>query len=562
MMNACDTDACVEGVRQYPEKEAPPFALGDNVSSPHEQRNGVVHKNFGDSSESSIYQPHTKNLEINSKYAEFAAVGCEKDHSKISYSQCSSHSMPPGLAESVMTDETSCCSTFSSPKSDTIQSINDEMRISSSPSISRHASIMSSILSTSSLTSVPLEQSFRTTSVPFIDPHTITPQPDIYSRSIGFSELMKAADNSNMELEVSGPTTKVSDHRSIGRLPPLLENQEAECGALISAAPEHGPNDRGTDKGQSWWQSVPFFGSDSHIANRELNSPLLTTIAGTGSNDAPFEPLQITRLLSNGSHQQQYIKLALERASASVETKIESDDSFEVSLLLGENTRCTVDDVVEVLSNVDLLSLWCNPIESLIVTSNSSEGSSFTMDLDETRMNNVSENRTEYSNCRDGNERTREYEAEWIEATTSSLESPSSYVSFILNMGQIILQSLGCASYGKITMFIERQHSRISLNVGPFNGGISASHSISVSLEGQGHNSGRIRIVDRVRLTCDNEEGTFFLGSLLGCTMGSCLGSCFLPPVVGYVDQVTMSMARLRILLENNGNGRSVSRSS
>ena len=81
--------------------------------------------------------------------------------------------------------------------------------------------------------------------------------------------------------------------------------------------------------------------------------------------------------------------LALERASASVETKIEGDNSFEVSFLLGENAQCTVDDVVEVISNTDLLNLWCNPIETLIVTSNSSEGSSFTRSLDETSSTKV-----------------------------------------------------------------------------------------------------------------------------------------------------------------------------
>merc|ERR1712137_440896 len=157
-----------------------------------------------------------------------------------------------------------------------------------------------------------------------------------------------------------------------------------------------------------------------------------------------------------------------------------------------------------------------------------------------------------------GSERTREYQAEWIEATTSSLESPSSSGGFILNAGQSVLQSLGCTSYGKITMFIERQHGRISLNVGPFNGGISASHSISVSLE---EHSGKIRIVDRVRLTHENEEDTLLLGKMFGCAVGSCLGSCFLPPIDGYVDQVTMSMSRLRLLLENSASPRSTSRS-
>ena len=409
----------------------------------------------------------------------------------------------------------------------------------------RHTSGMSSILSTSSMKSVSLEQSFRTSL------HDATPQHVSNSRSIGFSELMNAADDSNVNLDVSGTSNHISNHKSIGRLPPLPENHEAECGTLISVAPEYNARDRISNdrrqKTQSWWQNIPFMESESRTENSELNSPLLTRTE-LYDDDSTFEPLNVTRLFSNGSHQQQSMILALERANASIETNIESDDSFEVSLLLGQNTRCSVDDVVEVISNVDLLSLWCNPIDSLIVTSSSSEGSSFMRASEEMRRSNENES----------SERTREYEAEWIEATTSSLETPSSSAGFILTAGQTVLQSLGCTSYGKISMFIERQHGRISLNIGPFNGGISASHSISVSLE---EHSGKIRIVDRVKLTHENEEESFLLGKVLGCAMGSCLGSCFLPPIDGYVDQATLSMSRLQLLLENSVNVRSVSRS-
>lgn len=554
MMSAYDNSVFDEGLQQVPEKESPPFALDDN----QEQNHNAFHESI------SSQQP-TKTIEIDNKSVKFAVASCKKDHSVMSsYSQYSSNSAPPELAESTMTDETSCCSTFSSPRSadafssprsaDTTQPIDNEMKMmSSSPSLSHHISGMSSIVSTTSMTSIPLEPRMAS----FVDPQGSSfVQTGANSRSIGFSELMKAADNSNTKLEVSSPSMlHVSNHRSIGRLPPLPENQEAECGQLISAAPQHEPSDRNAGRGrhQSWWDNVPFLSPGQSITNGELSSPLLSGII---PNDDSFEQLHITRLLSNGSSQEQRLKLALERASTSVQTRIESDDSFEVSLVLGENTRCTVDDVVEVISNVNLLNLWCNPIESLIVTSNSSEGSSL---LEETPVASARENLTGSGNNCDGNERIREYEAEWIEATTSSLESPSSSVSFVLNAGQAVLQSLGCTSYGKITMFIERQHGRISLNVGPFNGGISASHLISVISE-DCDGGRRIRIVDRVRLTHDNEEESFFLTRMLGCAVGSCLSSCFYSPIVGYVDQVTMSMARLRILLEGSGSMRSSGR--
>jgi len=427
---------------------------------------------------------------------------------------------------------------------------------------------MSLTISKSSLTSVPLEPhlpnadhysvdngSFKTTSTSFTDPHTIIRQPDINSCSIGL-EPMQKADDLKTELKQFSSTTHLSDRRSNGRLPPLLENQEVESGALISAAPENEsvpifPAILRIGKARKWWHSIPFFDKGSHITNPELERLFLPTISGTNSNNAASQQLHITRLLSNNVFQQQYANLKLERVSVSVQTKIESDDSFEVSLLLGENTQCTVDIVMDVISNIDLLNLWCNPIEILIVTSNSSEGSSFATNFDGTRMNIGSEGLTGSNNCLDDSKILRECEAKWIEATTSSLESPYSRVNFILSAGQSVLRSLGFTSYGKITMFIERRQARIGLTVGPFHGGIYASHSISVSSEAPSINKRRIRIVDRVHLTRDSEEDASFLGTMFECAMGSCLSHFFFPSIVGYVDQVTMSMTRLRILLDN-----------
>jgi len=532
-----ETNAGVEALHQYSEKESPPFALDDHFSSPEEQHHDKFRQTPSDFSKSNPTQSPTKDSDSDSNCETFISTNCDDNLSAMpSYSQHSSHSTPPDLTESAMTEGTSYCSDISAPKSDITKSMNDKMEIPSPPSLSRHTSMMSSILSTSSLTSIPLEPrlpsadfypvhngSFKSTSASFTNPNTIIRQPETNACSIGFSELMKAADDSSVELEQSLPTSRSLDHRSNGRLPPLLESQEVEPGALITAAPK--------------------FESGHRV-------PEIANYAAPGQ-------LHITRLLSNDSLQHQYANLALERASASIETKIESDNSFEVSFLLGENAQCTVDDVVEVISNTDLLNLWCDPIETLIVTSNSSEGSSLTRSLDETITNNEYEGLTGSSNFHYDNERIREYEAEWIEATTSSLESPSSSASFILGAGQSVLRSLGLTSYGKITMFIERRHGRIGLTIGPFNAGVGVgvvvSHSISISYEDPSSNSGRIRIVDRVRLIHDNEEEMFFLGRMFGCVVGSCLSHFFFPSIGGYVDQATMSMARLRILLERDG---------
>jgi len=574
MTNQYDINPIVEALYKYSEKESPPFALDDLKEHYH----NTFPETSGDFSKSNPTQPSTKNIDVDSKYVKRTATHCNKKHSVMSsYSQYSSHSTPPDLTESTMTDGTSCCSAFSAPKSYITKSINHQMEMSSSPTLPRSTSIMSSIFSTSSLTSVPLEPclpnadfypvdhgSFKTTLEPFTDQHTIIRQPVTESCSIGFSELMKVAGDSNIELDQSRPTTHLSDHRSNGRLPPLPENQEVESGTLISSSPEFDSVHRiraiaRMGKVRKWWHNITYLSSGSHIANQELGRPFLTAVSGTNSNDAASGQPHINRLLSNDSFQHECANSALERASASVQTKIESANSFEVSLLLLENAQCTVDDVMEVISNTNLLNLWCNPIESLIVTSNSSESSTFTTSLNQTRTNSECEGRTVSNSYSDDNEMIREYEAEWIEATTSSLESPSSSVSFILTAGQSVLRSLGFTSYGRITMFIERRRGHIDLTVGPFHGGIHASHSISVSLEDPNSNGGRIRIVDRVRLTHDNEEEVSFLGGMFGCAMGSCISHFFLSSIVGYVDQVIMSIARLRILLENNGNTRSAS---
>lgn len=581
MMNQCDinsNNASVEALYQHSEKESPPFALDDHFSSNQEhhqieETETCPSKQYPCSK--SISTPSsTENAETDNKCIELVTHSNQHHRSIMtSYSQNSSLSTPPDLVESVMTDGTSCCSALTASNSDVTKSIN--YQIYKSPPLSTRTAI-SSCVSTSSLKSVQLEPranidfypvghgngttSIDTTSPSYAEPRTIIRQSDESLGSIGFSELMRAADDSNnIQLGQSRTTTHLSEHRSNSntRMPPLLESQEVESGALISAAaPEYSsvydtPVIVTMKKIQKWWHNILLLGSRSYIANRELDTPLLTVVAGTNSNSATSRQPHITRLLSNDSFKKQNANLALERSSAKVQTKVESGDLFEVSLLLGENSQCTVDDVMEVISNTDLLSLWCDPIETLIVTSNSSDSSSLPISVDdnETRRNTENSDFSRSGTFFEDNERVREYEGEWIEATTSALESPSGSASFIFNAGQSILQSLGFASYGRITMFIERRRGHIGLTIGPFHGGIHASHTISVSEDATASNGGRIRIVDRVRLTYDEEDVS--LARIFGCTMGSCMSHCFLPSIVGYVDQVTTSMARLRILLEN-----------
>mmetsp|Transcript_7153 Transcript_7153/g.17439 ORF Transcript_7153/g.17439 Transcript_7153/m.17439 type:complete len:591 (+) Transcript_7153:226-1998(+) len=584
-MNICDSNICVETFHQYSEKDSPPFALDDQSSSLQDEPDNT----FDKISKSKLSRLPAKEMEIDSRSVQYTVQSCSKDHLVIpSYTELSSHSTPTDLTESVTTDGTSCCSVFSAPNSDISKSINQKTKVTTSPSLPRAALLQSSLVSTSSLTSILLEprqssrefdpvesRCFKITSASSHDPYMNSAQSDKISSSMGFSELMEAADDSNIELEKCRPATLLSNHRSSHKLPPLLENQEVESGALISAenqevehsilispAPAHEststmlPSSRG-GRGEKWWH-MQLFDPCSHNANLELKRPLLNTILGTKSDNEAHETPHITRLLSSDTFQDHYMNLELKRVSESVQIKIEDEDSFEVSLLLQNNTLCTVDDVMDVISNTDLLNLWCNPIENIIVTSSSNEVPYSAMNSDGKKIN-VECGLHGSSNIGDDVSNIREYEAEWIEATTSSLESPSSTAGFILNAGHCALKSLGCASYGRITMFIERRHARVGLTIGPFHGGIHASHSIFVSLEDRNSDSRRIRIVDRVRLTRGNEE--IFAGGILGCTTGSCLSHFFSPSIDRYVDQVTLSMARLRILLENRESVRSESRS-
>lgn len=205
----------------------------------------------------------------------------------------------------------------------------------------------------------------------------------------------------------------------------------------------------------------------------------------------------------------------LERALSSVRAMIDTDDSFEVSMELPMGG--TVESVMNILANPELLPMWCDPVQSLVVTS-SSDG-----------------NTTDEGSA-------REYEAEWIEATTTALDPPSSSLKYIQTTGQAVLDAMGFPSYGKISMFIERRTGRVGLTLGPFSGGIHAAHHIHVS-----EVRGKLCVVDRVRLSRNAEEASSFSG-IFTCGL---LDSCLSPPLKSYMEQVSTSLARLRLLVES-----------
>merc|ERR1711976_341089 len=205
---------------------------------------------------------------------------------------------------------------------------------------------------------------------------------------------------------------------------------------------------------------------------------------------------------------------ALARAKTSVTAMLIDDQSFEVNMELP--SIFSIDDVMDILANPDKLKVWCAPIQSMIITNGG--------DSD--------------SNVENG----REYEGEWIEGTTTALESPHDGIGWLYEVGQSILHSMGLASYGKITLFVERRRGQVGLTVGPFMGGIFAAHTIRVVEE-----NGHVQVSDRVCLR--QEEDSLFTSLFFCGALDSCLRSCLLPSLRSYMDQVTNSMAHLHILV-------------
>lgn len=339
--------------------------------------------------------------------------------------------------------------------------------------------------------------------------------------SCGFSQLLRAADDANIQLGHSRMPVVPEDQIVGGGSGELMES-----GTIIASPTpiNHANTEQQTAGNNDGWFPNFLSGRRTDNASTEqqqaMREPLLAA-----PNAVP-DPTTVRTNNQSASilHMSPYER-SLAQAKTTITSVLENDTSFEVSMDI--TSDLTVQDVMNVLGNPDLLKLWCDPIQSLIVTSSTDA----TRDSPNTRQPEA--------------DRGREYEGEWIEATTTALESPPSAVGFLFGAGQSVLQSLGFASYGKITMFVERRRGQVGLTVGPFQGGIHAAHTINVFEE-----NGAVRIVDRVRLSHDEHETTL-AGMFLCGAFGACLDSCLLPPLGSYMEQVKTSMGRLRLLVDN-----------
>jgi len=206
-----------------------------------------------------------------------------------------------------------------------------------------------------------------------------------------------------------------------------------------------------------------------------------------------------------------------------IETEKINEESFEVSMYI--YTPCTLQDVLGIVGNPDMLHLWCEPVRTLAVTW-STEGSRSATQRMEPSQN-------------------REYDGEWIEATTTNLMSPSGHSNLLYDTVQNIWSSLGFPFYGKITMFVERQRGQVGITMGPFPGDLTVFHTIKV-VKGDGF----IRVMDKVQigheeLNSDNIDYccSNFYDTIKQCFFGFKLES--------HIEHSITTMTRLRVMIEN-----------
>ena len=453
------------------------------------------------------------------------------------------NSNPPGLTESVYTDASSA-----SPSS-ACDDDSHYMLSSSLPtvtSINHQSQYVGESSAISQLQSVDLSSQHTTA---FVPPSTIPSankgnDDDVHNSqtslrgSAGFSQLLDAANDTAEADKDSRVFLQHSSISSSGRLMPVVPEDEVlrdedssliSLGTLISTPPRstsappssEQDNNKATTRG-GWLPSLFRYQSNEAAASlmeNDLNSPLLESIASISSTSA-------SALLSYEPS-----PLSIAQAREGILSNVLMSDSFEISMKL--STECSVEEMMNILANPSLLKLWCAPIHALVVTQSSEGASSY---------HSASASSEQQQEQQQG----REYEGEWIEATTASLESPPSNISFLESASQAVLDTLGFSSYGSVRMFIERRRGQVGLTVGPFSGGIHAAHKFTVE---QGPD-GFVRVMDRVRLT-KHEEDLGIVSSMFLCGMMDSLECCLLPSVSAYMEQTVESLAKLRVLSQN-----------
>jgi len=179
-----------------------------------------------------------------------------------------------------------------------------------------------------------------------------------------------------------------------------------------------------------------------------------------------------------------------------LKTRISSNNSFSVEIFIPQTT---LRNVMDNISNPDLLRVWCNPIIHVFVTK-------------ESRRRRPEE----------------EFDGEWIEGA-ATLRTPRGYT--MLNMLSCIKTYLGFSSHGKISLFIERSRGKLTLSIGPFAGVSTIQHSYTFLQKDRG-----VVVTDDVSIQQRKNN---------------CVTKYFCPSVDSFVDQTVCSMEDMKVLVEH-----------
>ena len=328
--------------------------------------------------------------------------------------------------------------------------------------------------------------------------------------SLGFSDLMRKAEGGGGRMTDGDSFALVSSP-----LHPVLE-------ATPSREESKGGDDDGDDNDRATLTSTPLM-SNVGISGATIVPPATSPIplhATPASVPMPPRYRQRPRQLS-----------PYRTMGPSVHTTQLAEDSFSVSTHIAP--PCSVQEVVDVLANPDLLRLWCAPVKNAIITS---EGLG----------------RSGSSSPEGSADGGREYDGEWVEITTPQLVSPSSSCSACLYSGLTAAKAaLGFQTEGHVKMFVERSRGQVGLSIGPFMGGMVADHTITVGdncammdiSSGLAASNGGIVITDTVRVRKDEDlaaaEGGY------SCGLFGVLERYALPSISGYMTQAALSLENL-----------------
>jgi hypothetical protein len=278
--------------------------------------------------------------------------------------------------------------------------------------------------------------------------------------------------------------------------------------------------------------------ADAWYTSHQLHSGSQTIVPAAYSvSSSPATPGGRSRLFR--TEERRMAALAGATATRTGET------SFMVSLDLSPSYT-SIRDVMDVVGNPDMLLLWCDALTGLIVTRSSEGTRNYSLAGRHPRATSASSESSPSPSVSGSTGTTpeREYDGEWIEATTPPLVAPRN-TSCLHSTGRALSSALGFPTFGKLVMFVERSRGQVSLTMAPFPGGIEVLYKIRVdAMVG-----GRVRIVNDVRLRRAASEDSY--DSLSFCGLWDLVEKCLFPTIDDYIDQVLSSSARLRFLVEN-----------